>query len=107
MLDGPGRDGTAGVTAKPDGDGCAITVTAGGSFSSVPTIVTIDQACAVTADLDAPNAGSAIGSKPPAAMHSNNANRRSGCCEAGSASSAPLALICMALVLRRRRRAIA
>ena len=61
VLDGPGRDGTASVTAKSDGDACQVTVTAGGTAPSQPTIVVIDDACAVTADPRRPSATSTRG----------------------------------------------
>ena len=106
ILDGPGRDSTATVSAKPDGDACDVTVTAGGTFSSQPTIVMVDAACAVTPDPEAPNATSAVGTKPAPVRTSASGARRSGCCGAQSAPDSPIVMagvVCVFLVLRRRR----
>jgi hypothetical protein len=103
VLDAPAAGGKASVTATPDGDGCAVTVAAGGTFSAKPVIVTLDDACAVTADLEEPNGVSAEGK--PAPVQSKGRVRRGGCCGAQSTPGSPLAMsiVVFALLWRRRR----
>jgi len=104
VLDAPARDGKATVTAKPDGDACAVTVAAGGSVSARPVIVTLDAACAVAADPEQTTGGSAEGK--PAAVRRKPSPRHGGCCGAQSAPGSPLAMSLVVLVvLWRRRRA--
>jgi hypothetical protein len=50
VLDAPAADGKATVSARPDGDGCAVTVTPGGAVAAQPLIVTLNDGCAVTSD---------------------------------------------------------
>ena len=106
VLDGPGRDGTANVAAHAEGDMCVVTVAAGGTFSSQPTIVVIDDACAVVADPEAPSATSAVGTRPSPVRGNSGGTRRSGCCGAQSAPDSPIAMVgvvCVVLLRRRRR----
>ena len=102
ILDAPEQDGKATVTAKPDGDRCAVSITAGGDVAARPLIVTIDNSCKVLADPEAP-AASAIRSRPSRAGDAHSA--RAGCCgaEAAPGSSAAMAGVVLALVLGRRR----
>ena len=50
VLDAPAANGNATVSARPDGDGCAVTVAPGGTIPAQPIIVTLNDACAVSAD---------------------------------------------------------
>jgi hypothetical protein len=105
ILDAPEQDGKATVTAKPDGDHCAIAVTAGGDVAARPVIVTIDASCHVAADPEAP-AASAVMSRPSKASSSSPRSPRAGCCgaEAAPGSSFAMAGVVFAFVARRRRR---
>ena len=104
VLDAPEAGGTASVRAKPDGAGCAVTVAPGGVLSARPVIVTLDDACAVTPDLEAPSGASAEGK--PAALRARSRVRGGGCCGAQSTPGSPLAMsvVVLALLWRRRRR---
>jgi hypothetical protein len=105
ILDAPEQDGKATVTARPDGDHCAIAVTAGGDVAARPVIVTIDASCHVTADPEAP-AASAVMSRPSKAGANSPRSPRAGCCgaEAAPGSSIAMAGVVIAFVVRRRRR---
>jgi uncharacterized protein (TIGR03382 family) len=104
VLDAPATDGKATVSARPDGDACAVTVAAGGSFAATPLIVTLDDACAVTADPEQPSGVSA--ERKPAPLRPRSHQRRAGCCGAQATPGPPLAMsvVVFALLLRRRRR---
>ncbi len=103
ILDAPQVAGRATITASRDGDACAVEVTPGGSFAASPAIITLDQACAVTADPASPSAASALGAKPPAP--NNGRATRTGCCDAQNPPGSPIAMtaIVLGLVLRQRR----
>ena len=103
ILDAPDQDGKATVTARPDGDHCAIGVSAGGEVSARPVIVTIDASCKVIADPEAP-ASSAVQSR--ASRASDPRSARAGCCgaEAAPGSSIAMAGVVLVLALGRRRR---
>jgi hypothetical protein len=108
VLDAPATSGKASVTAKPDGDACAVTVAPGGALSATPVIVTLDEACAVTADPEAPSGVSAEGK--PAPIRAPSSSRRGGCCAAQSTPGSPLAMsaaVAVLLLRRRRRPAVA
>lgn len=104
ILDGPQQDGKLTITAKTDGTDCAVEVTAGGTASATPAIATLDDACAVTVDVEGASAAAAIGDKP-APIRSTGKTKRSGCCGAQTTPESPLALavLVLGLVLRRRR----
>jgi hypothetical protein len=104
VLDGPATDGKATVTAKPAGDACAVTVAAGGASAirATPVIVTLDDACTVTADPEAPSGVSAEGKPAPIRGKSNS--RRGGCCGAQAAPGSPIAMSAVMVGLLRRRR---
>lgn len=93
ILDAPGDA----ITAKPDGDGCAVEVARGKPHVA---IVTLDEACNVTEDPEA-SAASAVGTRPTAAHDLRSP--RSGCCgaQATPGSSAAMAIVVALLVLRR------
>jgi uncharacterized protein (TIGR03382 family) len=105
VLDAPAADGNATLTAKPDGDACAVTVAAGGALAATPVIATLDDACAVTADPQEPSGMSA--ERKPAPVPARSRARRSGCCGAQSTPGSPIAMtvVVLALLLRRRRAA--
>jgi uncharacterized protein (TIGR03382 family) len=104
VLDAPEAGGTASVTAKLDGAGCAVTVAPGGTRSARPVIVTLDEACAVAPDPEEPSGVSAEGK--PAPVPGKSRVRRGGCCGAQSTPGSPLAMsvVVLALLWRRRRR---
>jgi len=102
VLDAPATGGKATVSAKPDGDACAVTVAAGGTLAATPVIVTLDDACSVTVDPEAPSGVSAEGK--PAPLRSKPSPRRSGCCGAQSTPGSPIAMSVAVLGLMRRRR---
>ena len=93
-------DANATVTAKQHGNACAVSVKSGGSLPARPLVVTLDSACRVALDAEAP-AASAIGTRPPRAKARSP---RSGCCgaQATPGSSLAIALIVLAGVLRPR-----
>lgn len=104
VLDAPATDGKATVTAVPEGDACAVTIAAGGTLSARPVIVTLDEACAVTADPEEPSGVSAEGK--PAPVHKPRI-RRGGCCRLQTTPGSPIAmsLVVLTVLWRRRRRA--
>jgi MYXO-CTERM domain-containing protein len=106
VLDAPASDGKATVSAKPDGDACAVTIAAGGTIPAKPVIVTLDAACAVAADPEQPNGVSA--ESKPVAPRRTPSPRRGGCCGAQNAPGSPLAMSLVVLVVlwRRRRRPV-
>jgi hypothetical protein len=105
VLDAPATDGKATLAARPEGDGCAVTVTAGGSLPARPLIAVLDAACAVVADPEQPAGTSAEGK--PVKRRAAPSLRRAGCCAAQAAPGSPLALsaVVIALLWRRKRAA--
>ena len=55
VLDAPASGGKATLSAKPDGDACAVTVAPGGPLPATPVIVTLDATCTVAADPEEPS----------------------------------------------------
>jgi hypothetical protein len=104
VLDAPATDGKASVTAKPDGDACAVTVAAGGKITATPIIVMLDASCAIAGDPE--ETRGAGGERKPIPARRKTDVRRSGCCDAGGSPSSPFALggVVLAMVIRRRRR---
>jgi len=102
VLDAPATDGKASITAKPDGDACVVTVSAGGALRAQPVIATLDDACAAIADPEEPNGVSAEGKAGP--LRRPTPARRSGCCGAQSTPGSPLAMSAVVLLLLWRRR---
>lgn len=98
VLDPP--DSMVDVTAKPDGTGCAVRVTGGGKVQALPLVFALDSTCNVTLDAEAP-AASAAGTRVP---RTASRTPRAGCCgaEATPGSALAMALVVLALVLRRR-----
>jgi uncharacterized protein (TIGR03382 family) len=103
VLDAPATDGAATITAKREGDACAVTIAPGGSTPARPAIFALDPQCAVTVDPASASATSAAGTKP---TPMRNKSARSGCCGAQTTPGSPLAmtLVVLAIVLRGRRR---
>jgi hypothetical protein len=106
-LDAPAAGGKASVTAAPEGDACAVIVAAGGTLSATPVIVTLDEACAVTAD-PAESSAASDEVKPtprPAPVGERPQARRGGCCRAQTTPGSPIAmsLVVLAVLWRRRR----
>lgn len=110
VLDAPAIAGMARVTARPDGDACAVAVEAGGGMSATPLIVTLDERCAVVADAADPRAGDRrdppapdrVPAPPPHGPPSRP--YRGGCCGTGATSGSPAAMSLVVLVALRRRR---
>ena len=101
ILDAPDQGGFAKVTARRDGDACAVTVTPGGDISARPVIVTLDANCAVAADPES-GARSAAGTHPVSKPAANSP--RAGCCGAQTTPGSSLAMtIVVAAFLARRR----
>lgn len=98
ILDSP--DASANVTAKPDGSGCAVRVTGGGALPARPLVFSLDRACRVALDAEAP-AASAIGTRPPRVKPSSP---RTGCCGAQTtpSSAASMTVLVLALLARPR-----
>jgi hypothetical protein len=111
VLDAPATGGMARLTARPDGDACAVTVEPGGSLPAAPLVVTLDERCIVAADAPAPDrpAPDTVPSPPPpgappAPPRPAPAPSRPGCCGTGAAAGTPLAMSLVVLAVRRRRR---
>jgi len=93
-----------GVTARPDGDGCAVTISQDGSIAR-PAVVVLDDACRVAVDPQTPSAAAAIGGRPPPVARQGNAKRtRRWGCSAGDAPGGPIALAVLSLAVAARRR---
>ena len=105
VLDAPEAGGASNVTARPAGNGCAVTVTPGGPRLAAPLIITLDAACAIAADPAEPSGASAEGK--PAPVSGKTRVQRSGCCGAQGSPGSPIAmsLVVLGLVRRRGRRA--
>jgi MYXO-CTERM domain-containing protein len=91
------------ITARPDGDGCAVSTAFDGTTPARPAIVTIDDACRVVADPATPSAAASLPPKPPPVPRAHaERKRRFGCSAADP--GAPLALAALGLLAARRRR---
>jgi len=102
VLDAPATGGKATVSARPDGDACAVTVTAGGALPAAPVIVTLDASCAVTADPEEPN-GVARAARPAPTRHGSSGWRGwMGAHWKRKAAAAAASLFVIALLLRSR-----
>lgn len=101
ILDAPEAD--AAVTAKHTGGGCAVSVARGRTAAAHPLVVSVDDACKIVLDAEAP-AASAIGTRAPRAKARSP---RSGCCGAQATPGSPFAmsLVVLATLRRARRRA--
>ncbi len=95
-------DARGAVTAKLDGDRCAVQVADGGK---TPAVVTLDDKCNVADDPEAA-AASAVGTRPAASHGGGARSMRSGCCGAQAApgSSIAMTLVVLAMLISRRRR---
>ncbi|TMQ03654.1 MAG: hypothetical protein E6J91_46270 [Deltaproteobacteria bacterium] len=97
------------ITARPDGDGCGVSVAPDGPIAGRPAIVVVDDACRVTVDPPVPSAAAALGPKPPPVKRAQA--KRSGRfgCSATGAPGAPGGLLALmavfGLTVRHRRRA--
>jgi hypothetical protein len=105
ILDAPDRDGMATVSARRDGDACAVTISAGGAIPARPLIVTLDDHCAATNDLPTDAVPSAGQNRRNS--HGTPHSPRAGCCGAQAAPGSPLAtaVVVLALSLALRKRA--
>jgi hypothetical protein len=107
VLDGPASGGRAAVSARPEGDACAVTVAAGGTVPAQPLIVRLDETCGATVDAEESNGVSAEGKRKPAHVK-QGVGAGGGCCGGhGLRSGAPVALgfvVAVMLVRRLRRR---
>lgn len=103
VLEAPEQDGKATVTAKLEGEACAVTVTAGGAVAALPLVITLDDACAVSADAELASGVSDAG-KPAALPRPARRRGGGGCCGAQRSPGSPIAMSFVVLVLLRRRR---
>jgi hypothetical protein len=102
VLDAPAPSGGATITATAAGGDCSVEIAPGGTTPARPAVFTLDDACQLTLDPEAPSAASAIGTKPRGSGNARSA--RSGCCGAQTTPESSLAMaFVVALVLRRRR----
>jgi uncharacterized protein (TIGR03382 family) len=99
------------ITARPDGDRCAVTAAPADAGAARPAIVVIDDACRVTPDPAVPSAAAALPAKPPPVKRpeAQRPRRRWGCSATATdgASGGPIALAAISLLaarIRRRRR---
>ena len=95
---------TSAITAKADGDHCAVQVGGRGSIPSRPAVLVLDDHCAIAQDPEAPSQ-SAISTHAPASSPHDVRAARSGCCGAQATPSSPIAIavVVIGMVLRRRR----
>lgn len=101
ILDAPAKSA---VSAKKDGDACAVDVASGGSNDARPAVLMLDASCAVTVDPEASSAARS-GGAPPAPPAPATRSPRSGCCGAQAAPGSPIAMaLVVFIVLARRRR---
>jgi len=105
VLDAPQAGGKAQLTAVADGDGCAVTVAAGGNLNAAPVIAVLDEQCSVVGDPEASDRPRPVLRTAPAPQRAARAAQPGGgCCGGGAASTTPLALgLAVAVPLRRRR----
>ena len=82
------------ISARPDGDGCAVTAAPGDAPAERPVIAVIDDACRIALDPAVPSAVSTIATRPPPAPASAaRRSRRWGCSAAGDGSGTGLVLV--------------
>ncbi|HMG20462.1 MAG TPA: hypothetical protein VK607_04065, partial [Kofleriaceae bacterium] len=94
------------ITARVDGDGCAVTATPDDAEAVHPAVVILDDACRVAIDPAVASAAASITGKPPAIKRAATANkRRRFGCSAGEPGAGALAVVLglAARGLRRRR----
>jgi len=92
VLDAPATGGMARLTARPDGDACAVTVEPGGDLPAQPLVVTLDERCLVAADAPAPTARAPTRSRrprPPAPRPCRRARPRRRSAPAAAAPARP------------------
>jgi len=104
VLDAPAPSGGATITASASGGDCTVEIAPGGTTPARPAVFTLDDACQLTIDPEAPSAASAIGTKPRGSG-ANAHSARSGCCGAQTTPESSLAMaFVVGLILRRRSR---
>jgi hypothetical protein len=93
------------ITARPDGDSCAVTTSLEGDIAH-PAIVVLDDACRVVSDPSIASAAAAIGPLPPPVPRSQAQKSRLGCSttEAPGGAAALIGLIVLGLCGPRRAR---
>ena len=101
-----GSSGNADVTATANGAACDVTITphdGAGGVSAQPVVVMIDAGCGVTEDQGTAPFAPPEGTDPPPG--SSIGDGGGGCCQAGRPGDAvaPMLLIGVAALLRRRR----
>jgi hypothetical protein len=92
------------ITAKLDGETCAVTVKSGGD-AAAPAIITLDRSCNVVVDPPAAGAAPSAGIKPPQTRPPAT-TKRSGCCAAQTTppgGSIVMAFVVAVFLLRSRR----
>jgi hypothetical protein len=104
-----GASGNADVSATANGAACDVTVTphdGSGGVNAHPVVVKIDAGCGVQEDPGMTGFAPIAGNDPPPGSSIGN-GLTSGCCQAGRPADAvaPLLLVGLAMIVRRRRRA--
>jgi hypothetical protein len=90
------------VSARPDGEGCAVTVAAGGDVPAEPIVVTVNDACAVTVDREEPNGQPAATRAAPRPHHSGLRIPHLGKRRMAAAAAAMCAVVAVFLWRRKR-----
>jgi uncharacterized protein (TIGR03382 family) len=94
------------VTARPDGDGCAVSAAPSDAGPARPVIVVIDDACRVAPDPAVGSAAAALPTRPPPVKRHDpqRPRRRWGCSAADGGAGPAIALVAVHLIAIRRRR---
>ncbi len=108
VLDAPTADGTAHttrLTARPDGDACAVEVAAGaGAIPGRPVIAVLDDACGIAADPPRPTQGAIVVTTDPPPSPVPPPPRSGGCGQTAALLSLIAIPIGAGLLWRRGRR---
>jgi hypothetical protein len=102
VLDAPEK---ASATAKPDGTGCAVSISAGGELAP-PLVISLDDQCKITPD---PEAATGVPVAPTLTKPTTHprTSQRGGCCGTQSGPASPIATGALVLGLfmwpRRRK----
>lgn len=96
----------ASITAKRDGNACAVSVMPGGPIPARPAVIILDARCALTVDRATATAATAAQTHARTPRRSSPRAARGGCCDASvsPSSSLSLALVTLAMMRRKRRR---
>ncbi|HLL24316.1 MAG TPA: MYXO-CTERM sorting domain-containing protein, partial [Kofleriaceae bacterium] len=102
VLDTPDK---LAVTATVDGDTCSVTIQPGTELAA-PAVFSLDTNCKLTVDAAAAGASALAGTaRPTRPVRKKDPPRRTGCCNAQTTPTSPIAMaFLVALVVVRRRR---